>query len=137
MLPCERPLPGTFALTASVFHMIEHHDPVAIVGYMFHLEYTATQLGAQYVRALKEAGLPQESMTFLAEHAEVDEAHCKLIEDYCRTLLCSADRLEAALYMQRMTAQLYARMLDEALDTAETWCELASRTEPCPTALLR
>lgn len=124
-IPLERPLPSSFALRASVAHMIEHHEPVAIVGYMFQLEYTPVQLGQAYMEALERAGIPRNAMTFIEEHASVDVSHCKLIEQYCEALLRTPEELEAALYMQRLTAELYARMLDEAIDSAERWDALS------------
>lgn len=127
-VPFERPQPATFALIASVFHTVEHHEPVAILGYMFHLEYTATQLGGGYIAALTKAGFPPESMTFLAEHAEVDVAHCKLIEEYCEVLLRTPEQLQAALYVQRLTAELYASMLDQAIERARVDVILAGAT---------
>lgn len=120
-IPFERPLSASFAMRASVCHMVEHHDPVAIVGYMFQLEYTPTQLGHQYMAALERAGVPREAMSFLAEHAEVDVAHCKLLEKYCEILIRTPEQLEAVLYLQRVTAELYAKMLDQAIETADQW----------------
>jgi pyrroloquinoline quinone (PQQ) biosynthesis protein C len=124
-IPNERPLPATFALLATAFHTIEHHDPVAYLGYLFHLEYTPVQLGAAYMEALERAGIPRSAMTFIEEHAAVDVSHCKLIEQYCETLIRTPEQLEAVLYMQRLTAELYARMLDEAIDSADRWEELS------------
>ncbi len=114
----ERPLPATFAVIASVVYMIEHHDPIAYLGYLFHLEYTPTQLGARYMAALEQCGIPREAMSFLEEHSTVDVAHCKLIEQYCEKLIRTPEQLEAALYMQRVTAEMYAAMYDQAIISA-------------------
>ncbi len=111
----ERPLPATFATTASVVYMIEHHDPIAYLGYLFHLEYTPTQLGQRYMTALERSGIPRAAMSFLEEHSTVDVAHCKLMEHYCEKLIRSQEQLHAVLYMQRVTAELYAKMLDQAI----------------------
>lgn len=114
----ERPLPATFATTASVVYMIEHHDPVAYLGYLFHLEYTPTQLGKRYMAALEKSGVPRQAMSFLEEHSTVDVAHCKLMEQYCERLIRTPEQLEAVLYMQRITAELYAKMLEQAIESA-------------------
>jgi pyrroloquinoline quinone (PQQ) biosynthesis protein C len=124
-IPFERPLPATFALRASIFHMIEHHEPVACLGYMFQLEYTPTQLGQKYMTALEKSGIQRDAMTFLAEHAEVDVGHCKLMEMYCEKLVRTPEQLDDVLYMQRVTAELYAQMLDQAIKTADHWNRLA------------
>ena len=122
----ERPLPATFALLASAFHMIEHHDPIAYVGYLFHLEYTPIQLGAAYMDALERAGIPRAAMGFIEEHATVDVAHGKLIEQYCAALIHTDEDLESALYMLRLTAEHYAKMLDAAIASADRWDDLSS-----------
>jgi pyrroloquinoline quinone (PQQ) biosynthesis protein C len=114
----ERPLPATFALLASVFYMIEHHDPAGYLGYLFHLEFTPVQLGRGYMEALERSGIPRAAMGFLEEHASVDVAHCRLMERYCAELIRTSAQLDAALYMQRLTAELYARMLEQALASA-------------------
>ncbi len=114
----ERPLSATFAVTASVVYMIEHECPAAYVGYLFHLEYTPTRLGQQYMAALERAGIPREAMGFLEEHSTVDVAHCKLIEQYCEALLVRQKDLDAALFMQQTTSELYARMLEQAMEGA-------------------
>lgn len=125
----ERPLPATFALLASAFHMIEHHEPVAYLGYLFHLEYTPVQLGHLYMEALERAGIPRTAMGFLEEHATADVAHVKLIRTYLDKLVTTPEELDAVLYMQRVTAELYARMLDQAIETADQWDGL-SRPSP-------
>jgi pyrroloquinoline quinone (PQQ) biosynthesis protein C len=116
----ERPMPATFALLASVFYMIEHHDPVAYLGYLFHLEYTPVQLGSRYMEALERCGIPRAAMTFLEEHAAVDVSHCKLIQLYCDKLIRTPEQLESVLFMQRVTAQGYSKMLDEAIRSTTT-----------------
>lgn len=120
-IPSERPLPASFALSASIAQFIEHHDPVAIVGFMFQLEYTPVQLGQQYMAALAKAGIPRSAMSFIEEHAAVDVSHCKLIEKYCTVLIRTPEQLETVLYVQRLTAELYANMLDQAIASAGCW----------------
>lgn len=124
-IPFERPLPATFALLASAFHMIEHHNPVAYVGYLFHLEYTPVQVGARSMDALAACGIPREAMGFLAEHAHADVAHCRLLRHYADQLVRTEADLADVLYMQRITAEGYERMLEQAVETADAWDELS------------
>lgn len=125
-LRSERPLPSTFALIASAFHVVEHHDPAAYVGYLFHLEYTPVQIGPRTMEALERSGIPRSAMRFLAEHATVDVAHCRLVERYCETLLRTPQRLEAALAMRSVTATLYASMIDAAIESAASGEDVAT-----------
>ncbi len=117
----ERPLPATFALLSSAFHMIEHHSPVAYLGYMFHLAYTPVQLGRMYMDCLERAGIPRSAMTFLDEHATVDVAHVKLIRRYLELMVKTQDDLDSIVYMTELTADLYARMMEQAIATADKW----------------
>lgn len=122
----ERPLPATFALLASTFHMIEHHEPVGYVGYLFHLEYTPTRLGLESMEMLEKAGIPRAAMSFLEEHATVDLAHVKSIRGYVEELVRTRRDLDAVLYMLELTAELYGRMLDQAVETADRWDSLTT-----------
>ncbi|MFO1078346.1 MAG: iron-containing redox enzyme family protein [Planctomycetota bacterium] len=120
----ERPLPATFALLASAFYMVEHHDPVGYLGYLFHLEYTPVQVGTRYMDALAGAGIPRAAMGFLEEHAKIDVAHCRLLERYCAELVRTPEQLDTVLFMRRTCSELYARMLEQAMATVDGVAEL-------------
>ena len=95
------------------------------LGYLFQLEYPPIQVGPAFLEGLTRCGIPREAMTFLAEHATADVAHCKLMEQYCEKLIGTEEDLSAALYMQDLTAELYRRMLEEACASAERWQDLS------------
>jgi pyrroloquinoline quinone (PQQ) biosynthesis protein C len=117
-IPDERPLPATFALLASAFHMVEHHRAVAYVGYLFQLEYTPVQIGPQVMASLERCGIPRTAMSFIEEHARVDVSHCQLIRNYVEQLLRTPADLDDALYLRRITADGYLRMLEQAVESA-------------------
>jgi hypothetical protein len=114
-IPAERPHPATAALTAFAFHHVEYSNPIGYLGYLFHLEFTPTQDGALYMDRLRSLGVPDEAMTFLAEHATVDVAHNKLMERYAEDLIRTEDDFDAVVYVMRATGYLYGEMLRAAI----------------------
>jgi pyrroloquinoline quinone (PQQ) biosynthesis protein C len=114
----ERPLPATFSLLANAFYMIEHHNPLAYLGYLFQLEYTPVQVGPGLMASLEGCGIPKAAMTFLEEHATVDVAHCRLLQQYADKLIRTQEDLNDVLYMRKVTADGYLRMLEAAIAAA-------------------
>lgn len=114
-LAYERPLPATSALTAFAFFQIRNLEPVGYLGYLYFLEHLPTLRGAAYGKLLAGAGIPQEAMTFLAEHATVDVAHNKLMQRYIAELVRTDEDLASVCYAIDATAYLYGAMIDQAV----------------------
>ncbi len=115
LLPSLNPAPATAALTAFGFYQTWHLNPVGYLGYLFFLEFMPTSAGERYAGELAKAGVPFEAMTFLMEHAHVDVAHNKLMEKYINSLIWRDEELEAVKYAVRVTGDLYAAMLEQAM----------------------
>ncbi len=115
-LPSERPLPETAATLGLMYYLLEHQNPLSFLGYLFHLEFTPTAVGAHLVNSLKAAGIPQEALTFIHDHAEVDVGHNKAMEGYVDVLVQTDDDLESVIYAARASARVYGTMLDAAID---------------------
>jgi len=118
-IPNEMPLPNTIALTAFPLYVIDYINPVGYLGYLFHLEFLPTQNGPKYMEFLKKAGVPEEAMTFLKEHAEVDVYHNKLMESYVDELIKTDEDLETVIYCARTTSVLHGQMIVSAFEEAE------------------
>ena len=114
-LPLENPAPTTIALTSFAYFQISHLNPVGYLGYLFFLEFMPTSAGQRYGQQLLEAGVPKEALSFLMEHAHVDVAHNRLMEKYVDGLVTTQADLEAVKYAVRVTGDLYARMLEQAM----------------------
>lgn len=114
-LPSMNPAPSTIALTAFAYYQTAHLNPVGYLGYLFFLEFMPTSAGHRYGEQLLGAGVPKEALSFLMEHAHVDVAHNRLMEKYVDSLVVSEDDLEAVKYAVRVTGDLYARMLEQAM----------------------
>ena len=112
----ERPLPMTSAILGFMNSLLANDNPIAFLGYLFHLEFVPTQSGPAYLKALKSAGVPDGATSFLSDHSIVDVGHNKLMEKYVDELVKTEDDLASIIYAARATARLYALMLDEAID---------------------
>ncbi len=124
LLPSLNPAPATAALTSFGFYQSWHLNPVGYLGYLFFLEFMPTTAGERYAGELAKAGVPASAMTFLMEHAHVDVAHNRLMKQYINTLIWRDEEIDAVKYAIRVTADLYAAMLDQAMfdeDYAAGW----------------
>lgn len=115
MLPSLNPAPATAGLTAYGFYTSWHLNPVAYLGYLFFLEFMPTSSGERYAKELAKAGVPQEAMSFLLEHAHVDVAHNRLMMQYINSLVWREEDIQSVKYAIRATGDLYAAMLDQAM----------------------
>lgn len=118
-IPFERPLPATSAIIAYGFYQAQHLNPVGYLGYLFHLEFMPTQSGGAAMEALKRAGVPENAMSFIHDHATIDIHHNKLMETYVEQLVQTEQDLQDVIYAARTTARLYKNMLEEAFEQAD------------------
>ena len=70
------------------------------------------------MEALVRAGIPAEAMTFLAEHAEVDEAHNRIMKHHVRDLILNEDDLKSAQLAIENCGHMYAAMMQGAFENA-------------------
>jgi pyrroloquinoline quinone (PQQ) biosynthesis protein C len=114
-----KPLPITKALSANVLQDIQFKNPICYLGYLFHLEFLPTQNGPKYLQLLSSMGVPENAVTFLKEHAEVDIGHNKLMEIYVRDLITDDKIFEQVVDTMYNTAYLHKRMLEDAFENGE------------------
>lgn len=111
-----RPLPATEALTGFITFQIQHRNPLAYLGYLYHLEALPVQFGGEVIEALIRIGVPLEATSFLREHADADPVHLKWNREYLEGFVRSERDLEAVLYGLRGTCRLHAGMFREILE---------------------
>ncbi len=112
-------LPSTIALNAFVLMQIQFVDPIAYLGYLFHLEFMPTRQGKRHMEELQKLGIPKEALSFLQEHATVDVGHNKMMESYVALLVNDEDKLETVIRATRYTAQLHYKMMADAFENGE------------------
>lgn len=125
-IPDEEPLPSTIPLTAYPLYLFHHGTPVAYLGQIFFLEFLPTRSGPAYLELLDRVGVPREATTFLAEHAEVDVQHNRLMERHAADLLGDPADVEAACTAIRVAGHNYAAMLEGAFRAATRFAAVDS-----------
>ena len=123
-VPGERPLPSTLPLVTYPVYLMGQGNPIGYLGQIFFLEFMPTRAGEQYLAMLAQAGIPQSAMSFLAEHASVDEHHNRLMQHHVRDLVRDEADLEACCEAIRVASYNYAQMLAGAFDAAERYAYL-------------
>jgi hypothetical protein len=139
-LPFQNPLPQTTALIAFPFYQIHNLNPVGYLGYLYFLEFLPTGSGGALMNALAQAGVPRRAMRFLHDHSTIDVAHNRMMETYAEMLITTERELSSAIYAMRVTADLYANMVEAALASADRPVDFGLSPEECanePAALGR
>lgn len=118
-IPYENPLPATTALLAYGFYQIYNLNHLGYLGYLFFLEFNGTSSGETIMKALSSIGVPDNAMTFLRDHAEIDVGHNKLMERYVDCLVMSEADIDCVTYAMKTTGYLYAQMVEAAVADAQ------------------
>lgn len=114
-----QPLPATTALIAYPYYQIYNLNAAGYLGYLYFLEFMPTGFGVEYRNALLRMGVPQNALSFLHDHSTVDVGHNRLMEDYITLLLRDSADLQSAIYAMRVTASLYANLVEDAFNSAD------------------
>jgi pyrroloquinoline quinone (PQQ) biosynthesis protein C len=118
-IPDGRPLPTTEALIAFAVYQVQNRNPLAYLGYVYHLEMLPATLGHALAGQFAAIGVPKNAMSFLAEHAQADEGHAKWLEGYIRDAAEDGDDMAAVIHGAVGTCKLHGVMLQGILDSVE------------------
>lgn len=116
-----RPEPETQAFASLIYDLVLRERPIGRLGYSFWAEgaLNPEQLPFIAERVRYHYDLPDDHMTFLVAHAELDRGHSqaaiKAIEEHVRT---EEDR-EAVIYFGRATCRMYYHFLEGVFDRFE------------------
>ncbi|MGF1545196.1 MAG: iron-containing redox enzyme family protein [Parvularculaceae bacterium] len=126
-IPYENPLPATSALVAFAYYQLQRGSPLSYLGYVFFLEFMPTHVGEDVARWLHNIGVTPNAMTFLRDHAEIDMAHNRIMEQYVDGLVVTDADYDTVAHAMRVTGRLYGRMYDEAVNDVSQpfergWC---------------
>lgn len=123
-IPDGRPLATTEAFLGFALHHVQHGNPLAYLGYVYHLEMLPATHGKEIIGQLMAMGVPMEAMTFLTEHAEADEGHSKWMSDYVREAVETSEDLDAIIHGTTGSCKLHGIMLQgvvESVPEASGW----------------
>lgn len=112
----ENPLPNTTAVTAFAFYQIYNLTPVGYLGYLFFLEFMPTSNGGDYINFLLKIGVPENALSFIKDHSTIDVGHNRLMERYVEKLIRNEDEFNSVVYAMKVTAHLYAQMVEGAFN---------------------
>jgi pyrroloquinoline quinone (PQQ) biosynthesis protein C len=133
-IPAGHPLPTTEAFIAYPVYQIQHGNPVAYLGYVYHLEMLPALSGGAILAKLAALGIPEKAMGFLSEHAKLDPAHVRWLEDYVTQAAETREDLDAIIRCARGTAALHGLMLQGALDSVPRQAEWTPHAAGKPAA---
>lgn len=110
------PPPRVAALVGAQYYWIEHHDPVAILGYIAVLEGFPPQ-DALLDQIQGRSGLPETAFRTCRKHGELDPDHRKELDRLLDRLELGKQRVELVEHSASHTllglAQCYAALVDK------------------------
>lgn len=114
-----RPMIAAEAMTGFIMLQIQHRNPLAFLGYIYHLEALPVHIGATAMGALGNMGIPANAFSFLREHTEADPVHVKWNQEYIKGFIKSSSDFDAVVYGMRGTAELHGMMFRAIDEDAE------------------
>jgi pyrroloquinoline quinone (PQQ) biosynthesis protein C len=133
----ERPLAATEAMAGFIAYQIQHRNPLAYLGYIYHLEAIAVELGTSSVGELTRIGVPAGATSFLKEHSEADPVHMEWNRQYIDAFAVTEDDLEGVLYGLRATCELHGAMFQAVVDRARSESDWQAAPAAVPAAAKR
>jgi len=122
------PPPNVAALVGSQYYWLQHHHPVAFMGYIACLEvYHAT---VEYVKDLIEkSGLPAEGFSTIMEHAEIDAHHSQDIIDTLNALPLTEEQYKMVEMSAFQTFRYVALVMEDVCKVAPVQSEQNEQKE--------
>ncbi|MDB5106317.1 MAG: long-chain acyl-CoA synthetase [Fibrobacteres bacterium] len=114
-----RALPTTEALAGFISFEIQHRNPKAFLGYLYHMESISPRLVGKAGNTFNRLQIPETAFTFLREHVEADPTHLRWNRDYLEEFVLSREDLDSVLYGLRGTCMLHGMMFQGILDSVE------------------
>jgi hypothetical protein len=113
------PLPQTIALAAYAHYQLVERAAVGLVGYLWFFERMPRLLYPLWSGACRRGNVPDKALHALAEGAVVDAGRDNQVVNCCRQLVRRPRDLGLATQSLHDTTELFATMLDAALQRAE------------------
>lgn len=105
---------GSEALSAFIFYQASKENPIDLVGSMFIIEGLGNRLAGEWAELIRRSlSLQPEQISFLAYHADNDEAHLGKIQSILNAEWMTPDIARRIVKMAQVTARLYVLQLEE------------------------
>jgi hypothetical protein len=122
------PLPQTIALAAYAHYQLVERATVGLVGYLWFFERMPRLFYPLWGEACRRGNVPEKALHALAAGAVVDAARDSEVVSCCRHLVRRPRDLGLATQSLHDTAELFATMVDAALQRSERRPELPAET---------
>jgi hypothetical protein len=113
------PLPQTIALAAYAHYQLVERAAVGLVGYLWFFERMPRLIYPLWRESCQAGGVPDKSLRALAEGAVSEAARDVQVANCCRTLVRRPRDLGLATQSLHDTAELFATMIDSAMQRTE------------------
>jgi len=113
------PLPQTIALAAYAHYQLVERATVGLVGYLWFFERMPRLFYPLWSEACVRGGVPEKAQRALVEGAAVDAVRDQQMANCCRQIVRRPRDLGLATQSLHDTAELFATMVDAALQRAE------------------
>jgi len=113
------PLPQTIALAAYAHYQLVERATVGLVGYLWFFERMPRLFYPLWSDACQRGGIPEKAQRALAEGAVIDPTRDQQMMNCCRQIVRRPRDLGLATQSLHDTAELFATMVDAALQRAE------------------
>ncbi len=122
------PLPQTIALAAYAHYQLVERTTVGLVGYLWFFERMPRLFYPLWSAACQRGGVPDRALHALIAGSDVDAARDQLVADCCRQLVRRPRDLGLATQSLHDTAELFATLVDSALQRADRRSPMESIT---------
>ncbi|WP_235199542.1 TenA family transcriptional regulator [Photobacterium galatheae] len=98
-------------MVAYLYHQIDRRNPIGFFGMVWVLEGTSVSIGGQIAQQVQQIlNLPDQAMTYLKSHSELDQEHIKTFEQLMNQITDPVDQ-QAIIESANMVYNLYGQML--------------------------
>jgi hypothetical protein len=113
------PLPQTIALAAYAHYQLVERATIGLVGYLWFFERIPRLFYPLWSHACTRGGVPAKAQRALLEGAVIDASRDQQVVNSCRQIVRRPRDLGLATQSLHDTAELFATMVDSALQRAE------------------
>jgi hypothetical protein len=113
------PLPQTIAMAAYAHYQLVERATVGLVGYLWFFERIPRLFYPLWSAACQRAHVPERALQALTAGARVDASRDQVVVNCCRQLVRRPRDLGLATQSLHDTAELFASLVDAALQRAE------------------
>ena len=113
------PLPQTIALAAYAHYQLVERATIGLVGYLWFFERMPRLFYPMWSEACRRGGVPDKAQRALVQGAVIDATRDQQMVNCCRQIVRRPRDLGLATQSLHDTAELFATMVDAALQRAE------------------